>query len=372
MSNYFKSVNTKSSTQVRKHFSNEECRFDLLTDYYKNQQRRIESDLNKVDAMYMEWCDLLFNSYNIVVHGRQSKFRLLETFAARYLSSGKIPDFHCQSSKNGSSTLNITTVRMHGMSQVSMERFCHGLFGIQTSMSDIIEERDKFLTDARQSKTHYVFLMHSFELLFQNCNAVCELIFQLYKCDPEYIHILLSSDHIYSGKILNKFKFQLQLIFFDVPYGESFFHEKTHVASTIVQDDTDDIADRLFMGQLNLNSLKDIYQAMQSACKEIMLYILNEFVRASTEIETEAMRDSNKRVSRRLITHQIRSTEIEFDKLLDHCRAKLFIHRAQIVRNHIGELQDHGIVTYDEKTKKLSCLMSVDICKKFLDSIKPA
>lgn len=372
MSNYFKTVNTKSCIESKEIFNSDDCKFESLLDYYNNRQTRpIESDLENVDMMFKRWCDLLFNNFNIVVHGRQSKFRLLETFKARYLDSGRIPDFKCLSPKNGTSTLDITTVKLHGFTPVTMERFCHSLFDVKDDHSDIEQVRGEFLIEAKKKQIHYVFLIHSFELLYQNSKPICDIIFQMYKCEPDYIHILLSSDHIYSGKILHKFKYQLNFIFYNVNYGESFFHEKTHTFAGIEQDnDNNDIVDNIFAGQLDLTSLKDIYQAFQPGCKAIMIYILENFVDATKENEAEAIRERERRSSRRLITHQVaRSAEIDFDKLFDHCQTKFIAHRANVLRNHLEELKDHGIIAIEDKTNKISCLMGVEVCKKFLDSM---
>jgi len=337
----------------------------LLLQHYEKRCPLIKSNPISLGHMMKEWCISLFNGYNIVVQGRQSKFRLLELFKKLYLDSDKIPDLSCQDPTNGTSNLNVITVRMHGLTPLSLEKFNHAVFGI-TENGKAVYERSlaQFLDCSRKTRTHYVFLIHSFELLYRDCRDICDIVFRLYRTEPAYMHILLSSDHVNAGIILNGIKKQLQLVFYNVPFGESFFYEKTSAISLV--SETALQADLLFRSELDLQSVKDVYAALQHSCREVMLYIIDQHIhKASGGGRNEA--DHERRITRGSSrTQQKKDTSLQFNQLFEYCKSKFVTRRPQVIRNHLGELLDHKIIELDESGNKIKCCIQTDTCKKFL------
>lgn len=367
MSNYFQGVGCRSTFKSTGPFVKEEFDPELLLDYFKEQDKKL--DLKSIDLIYKEWCGLLFSRYNVVVQGRQSKFRLLESFKARYLDSGRIPDHDTDGSY-----LSITTIRLHGFTPIPLEKFHHALFNVKENRKDVTDEVKAFLKAVRTKKIHHVFLMHSFELLYRDCQPICDLIFNLYKQENEYIHILLSADHINSGKILNRLKFQMNLIFFNVPHGDSFLHEKSE--AVCIMDDIgvkENQQTMTLVFDLNIQSLKDVYQAMQSACQKIMVYIIKNFIQqnrlqqlAQNQKDDDSKPKIDRESRRKTRQRQLDSTDLDFNQLLSHCQAEFITHRANTLKDHLGELVDHGIIKIDPTGNKIQCLVDLDSCVKFV------
>lgn len=281
---------------------------------------------------------------------------------------------------------------MNGFTPITFEKFIHAVFGIKDKNKVTDIDMDQFSSDAKQTQTHYVFLMHSFELLYKECPKICDLIFQLYRINSEFMHIILSSDHINGGKMLNKFKFQLKMIFFHLPFGESFFYEKTHAVCIMDEaGDPNELANqtnRLFEGQLNLQSMKDVHQAVQPSCRLIMLYIMEHHVVQSELIarmthEMEAVKSSRKSTSNRTLRSSVapqekkteptkapKTADLDFSDLMRYCESRFIARRANLLRDHLGELKDHRLIEMDESGNKIQCQVPIETCKKFLDYIK--
>lgn len=330
MTNYFKSVGTKSVIKSDQPFTGEDADPKLLLEYLRKQPKP-KSRALIIDDMYKDWCKKIFNKFNIVVQGRESKFKLLETFAKRYLTSERV------------GVRGITTVVLHGFTPITLENFSNGVFGTTKGKSVSNEVKKEFLVRTRHTETHYVFLIHSFESLHIECKDICDIIFDLYRGCPEFIHIILSSDHINGGKILTKYKQSLRFVFFFVPYGESFLYERTHACLT------DGSAKDAMMDQnLELASLKDVHQAMQKSCQQVMVYIL--------KYHLEQNRAS-----------QFARIQLEFSQLFQQCESKFWLRRANMLRDHLGELADHQIIKQEGNT--IQCLIGLQTCEKFLQSV---
>lgn len=383
---YFLKVGSKSALRSKETFNNEGSKPELLLDYYrKNGPRPIESNLLVIDSMFQEWCDLLFNQFNVAIQGRQSSFRLLETFKKRYLDSGKIPDFHYMSSNGKSPFLDITTVRIHGLCPISLEQFSNSLFDIKRSGGRVNDDDIKtFSKQIRNTKCHYVFLIHSFDSFYKECKGICEIIFQLFKKEPKYIHIIVSTSHLFAGKILNKLKYQLNLISFRNEYCESFFYER--IQSTAIEavgnkgDEATGQLNRLFGGEISLQSLKDVYEALQVKSREVLVYIIQRHLQKidlddqakMTRPEKRARRDTraastNKATlvgSQSVMTDEV--PELGFNELLEYCQSKFILTRNAVLRSYLGELEDHRIIELDNSGRKIRCLPGKTLCENFL------
>lgn len=311
MTNYFNSIGSKPTIQSDNKFTKDDYDKELLFNYAKATQLT-KTDLKKIDDMYKQWYIRLFSGFNIVVQGQQSLLKLLETFKERFLDPEKV-----------------LTVRLHGMTPITTDEFVTGVFGPNGNVKS-------FIAKTVASKRHYLFMMHSFELIYKDCRDICSLIFQICRECSEYCHILLSSDHVNAGKILSKLKIPLQLVFFFTNYGESFIIERTYAELSLGPGQAG-AADLI----TEVSSLEDVYQAMQRNCQKIMLYILTQ--RGKQDVES-----------------------IEFNDLFEYCQANFILRRADMLKDHLGELQDHMIVK--QSGNKIQCLTSIEACQRFLMS----
>lgn len=379
MTDFYLTVNSKPSTKGRTCDKLPEPSTELLPDYYDKQTSPIDENPEAVDRMFQEWCNLLFNGYNIAVQGCQSKYKLLCTFKARYLDSRKIPDLTLPATQNGAARLNIITVRLHGFTPITLQKFAHGLFNITDNSKIDDTDLSSFVNRARKSRIHYVFLMHSYVRIQRDNKEICDIINKMYQMEPQFIHMIMSIDHVSAGKITTYLNYRLNLIFYWVNCGESFFFEKTHALDVLddaacANEPNNIINTRLFERQIDLQALKDIYQALQNACREILKYIIEQFVKKSKgegDIE-EPMKERliNGKTVRRSTRNAPKSTEISFDRLLAHCEAELIVRRVAALNNHLGELIDHNIISKDESTNKIQCLVNLYTCQKFLDHLE--
>lgn len=377
MSDYFKCVGTKASLENKKPFDNELVRYDLLLGHLKNVPDPIEAHWKEIDLkFYVRWFNLLFCRYNVIVRGPLSKYRLLETFVHVYLESGKLPNLMAPRGY-----LSVMTVKLHGFEPPTFEAFKLKLFNIVDSKKltdDIIEN---FAEQARYHKKHYVFVIHSFEPLYSAREDICEVIFRLYELEPEHMHILASSDHINGGALFARKKVPLQLVFFNYKYGESFFFERAHIQGLSLDDVAPSDQIVASEAQLNLNSIKDVYQAMQRACQQILVYIVKDFISQAQLIETEREQeaeasqvrlggDTNKiRRSTRIARRVNEINDLDINRLMSYCASNFIATRQNVLRNHLGELMDHKIIELDATGNRIRCLVALETCKKFLDHI---
>lgn len=451
---YFRDVNTKSALEYKKVFTADESRPDLLLEQYRYSRKRLLKNQKpaQINDLYMDWLDFLFAGFNVVVFGSQSKYALLETFKKKYLDSGKIPDFKtaCQSDncdsnqcdspietevttelrpklRRGTRTkevakvvpepskrvkppassipisglnssncpmLNIITVRMHGLDPIKSELFNHSVLDIIESRRIKESDLKSFINKLKSEDLHYVFLIHSFEYFLKDCDSICETIFQLYSMDPNRIHLVISSDLLNAGKKLNNLKIKLRLAFFVAPFTESFLWEKTSL-----MNEFDDVQDglnkstvhRLFNDKTDLQSLKDIYQALDQATKSIMKFIFKDYIdkhsieEALGEDQNQQPHDSDidsgstKRTARAQTKSQRSNKDgaskrrkkapenyLDFHHLLNHCESNFIIRRGAALRDHLGELKDHSIISEDQSGNKIQCLVDARICSRFL------
>lgn len=390
---YFTSVGTKSSIKSKEEYSAEGSRPDLMVKYLKEHDV-LEKNMQEIDAMYAEWFDRMFAfKFNIVVRGLGSKFRLLETFSQRYLMSDYISSKDDQpvgkkqartdkreSARKKSAVLplevGLTTYRLHGFYRNSLDHFIHSVLGIITKRKHTKADIARFIENLEETNVHCVFLIHSFDKLYKDCKPVCDLIFDLYESSPQYIHLLLSCDHINSGKILSNLGSQLKLCHYDVPYGESFFYEKMHTISVMGDNENENVIGQ-FDGEINLQSLKDVHQALQKACQTILVYILNDFIERNNFKENLIEQpDSNKSKSKgnksRRSTRanpQAPDPHLNYQVLMSHCESKFIVRRANQLNNYLEELADHRIVELDSTRHKIQCLVPLSTCKKFLEYV---
>lgn len=359
MTDYYTSIGSKSSINGSGVFSTEGIKHELLLDYYKEHNQLSESNRATILQMFRRWCLLLSTGFNIVAYGPQSKFSVLETFSAQYLKSGHIKRYQMN---------ELVIVRMHGFTPITLEKFTHALFGKVDSSKLVEEDLDTFLYKAKKIQTHYIFLLHSFELLHRECKKIIDLIFKLYVKNPNLIHIIMSVDHINHGKILtNTLMQRLRLNFFLLPNVGSFFHEKTQSVE-VMNDVKDSIAmqtHKIFEGQLNLQSLKDVYQAIQPNNQQLMLHIIKHFY-DRTLSSSQNEQSQGERRSTRFKGAGYNSTVYSFDQLFNWSMNAFIVRRRNTLENYLEELVDHNIVSIDNSRSKVQCLADFETCKKFL------
>lgn len=378
MSDYFKCVGTKASVENKKTFDTERLRYDLLMGYLGSRPDPIEVHWKEIDSQYfVKWFNLLFCNYNVVVRGPLSKYRLLETFVSVYLESGRLPNL-----KAPRGFLDVVPVKLHGFEPPTFEAFKLKMFNIADSKKLTDEIISDFIQQASYHRKHYIFIIHSFESFYFAREDICELIFQLYEREPEFMHILTSSDHINGGALFARRKVPFQLVFFDYKYGESFFFERAHIQGLSLDVDAMN-GDQIFTSetQLNLNSIKDVYQAMQKACQEILVYIVKDYISQAQLIETEREQEAeagqtrlgtgakNIRRSTRIARKTSEVNDLDINRLMSYCASNFIATRQNVLRNHLGELIDHKIIELDATGNRIKCLVSLETCKKFLDYI---
>lgn len=378
MSDYFKCIGTKASVENKKTFDTDQVRYDLLLGYLRSRRDPIEVHWKEIDSKYfVKWFNLLFCNYNVVVRGPLSKYRLLETFVQVYLESGRLPNLRAPRGY-----LDVVPVKLHGFEPPTFEAFKLKMFNIVDTKRLTDEIIEEFIAKAKYHKKHYVFVIHSFESLYMAREDICELIFQLYEREPEFMHILTSSDHINGGALFSRRKVPLQLVFFDYKYGESFFFERAHIQGLSLDEPMSGDQIVATEAQLNLNSIKDVYQAMQRACQQILVYIVKDYISQAQLIETEReqaaeasqtrLGGDNKNNIRRSIRIARKVNEIndlDINRLMSYCASNFIATRQNVLRNHLGELIDHKIIELDATGNRVRCLIGLETCKKFLDHI---
>lgn len=376
---YFSSVGTKSFGRAREHFTTEGTLPDLLPDNYKLYRKAslTREKINQIQSDFAKWCELLFCGFNIAVLGPQSKFNLLETFKAKYLDSEQLPDY-TEEALNGRTKkqkLSITTVRLHGLDPISMETFVNSVFGVTDRRHAKQTDLKKFLDKSEADNEHYVFMIHSFDKFLKHCEDVWELIMSLLASNKSTrMHLILSADSINAGKKLSTLKFKLKLIFFASPFGESFLSEKIQIANEI--GDVNGLH-RLFDDFIGLQTLKDVFSAIGTAPRKVLLLILTEFIQKSEMKQNDD--EENKGVINRRTTRAADPSEkqrkatkqndalIYFSELLSNCTKKFIVQQSFKLRSYLDELADHKVVLFNETT--IECLVSVPCSKKFLEYV---
>ena len=393
MTEYFNAIGEKSALKGRTNFDPEGARHDLLLEHYKAVRAKhlTEEKVQEIDDMFQEWAELLFSGFNVAVIGPQSKFALLETFVARYLESGRIPDFRKASGKSKRPPmLNITTVRLMGLDPIKTEAFNHAMLNITETRPATRQDHKEFIEKARRENMHYVFVIHSFEFFISESGEVFEAIMLLHSMGNDCIHMIISSDAFNGAKKLMPNKFKCNLIFFVAPFTESFFYEKTQLGNEFNIGEAVETmiaaSGNPFDDKIDLQSLKDVYTAL-AAVRKVMLYIIRDFVgkselRCDIERPKEALnsREVDVRASNRLRGAQEErrkrarpkapETDLEFQQLLTYCESNFILRRGAVLRNHLGELKDHGIIAENESGSRIQCIVDVRTCKKFLDYIE--
>lgn len=404
MFTYFTHVQTKPIGSLK--LSVEDSRPDLLKTRYELERKRAltPKEEARLDALYKRWCDLLFSGYNVVVTGPNSKFSLFETFKKRYLDSERIFDPLYSTSES----LRITSIRLHGLDAVKLEAFNHAIFGIKETRRIRDTDYHDFCQMVKAEKMHYVFVIYSLDYFLDACEEVCEVIFKLLSMAPKYVHILASSDHFNAGQRSKNLQHSLRLAYSRsfLPGIGSFLWEKTQLIG-----DFDYAADganettmhRLFADRTDLQSLKDIHQALDSATQQILTYIIKDFIdkteanannsEASSRKRMQAldaeddeehelkdeeradktmpMRTRRSNVNAATTTKRSRatktiSTHLDFQHLLKHCESNFIVRRGTALRDHLGELKDHKLVSFDDSGNKIQCLVDLVVGKKFL------
>lgn len=400
MTNYFNGVDSRPAIKSDHKFTNEGAKIELLNDYYERQRKHlITRDVQDLmNEMFIEWTELLFSGFNIAITGPLSKFALLETYSKEYLESGEIPNLRGetrdeprksrsrkkkQTEDNGA--LDIHTVSLHGMEPLKMGTFEHKMFGIKEQKRSDNKDCQRFINDATSNNTHYVFIIHSFELFQRDSGDVLDVILKLYEMNQDMIHIILGSDCFNGIKKVNAIKFRARLLFFTAPFTESFFMEKSQLASALdLHDKGAGVSHRLFEECVDLQSLKDVYQAL-GPTKEIMSYIIENFVQKSelnvdNQVEQEQTlpifgddhQAKRPRKTRGAKSQRVKpmETDLDFHDLLRYCESALFIRRGAALEQHLGELRDHKIIADDDSNNKVQCIVNLNTCKRFLEYVK--
>lgn len=406
MATYFVVAQSKPATTTgNKQVSLEDSRPDLLKTQYDLDRKRVMTAAmeNKIDTLYKRWCDLLFSGYNLVVTGPNSKWSLLETFKKRYLDSELIFDWCSPSSE----PLKITTVRLHGLDPIKMEAFSHAIFNIKETRRIRDADYLEFSQMVKRDKTHYVFLIHSFEYFIDACEDICEALVKLYSTAPNYIHIITSSDHWNGSHRTMKLQHALQFLYSRsvLPGIDSFLWEKTELIGDFNYAEAnanETTMHRLFVDKTDLQSLKDIHQALDSATQQILTYIVKDFIDKTDSNANNAEASSKKRFqaidaeddeehelkeeekadgtmpmrtrrsnanatfTKRSRVAKTISTHLDFQHLLKHCESKFIVRRGTALRDHLGELKDHKLISFDDAGNKIQCLVDLDVGRKFL------
>jgi hypothetical protein len=416
MTTYFACGQARAPALSGQIFSSDDSRPDLLGAQYAQDRKKVMTKEKEVqiETQYKTWCDLLFSGYNVVVTGPNSKFGLLETFKKRFLDSEKLLDLAT------GAPLNILTVRLHGLDPIKAESFNHVIFGIKETRRVKDSDYQSFSQMIREEKLHYVFLIHSIEYFLDACEEVCDTIFKIHSMNPEYVHIVASSDHWNASLRLRNLQHSLQLIYMQssLPGIDSALWEKTQLIGSFDFAEnraTDTAMHRLFADKTDLQSLKDIYQALDSATQKILAYIIKDLIDKSESIANDAasskkrfqaydaeddeegelndeekaddvvpMRtrsansnsnnkertrsnnnNDNKR-TRSSVAQKSISTYLDFQHLLKYCESNFIVRRGAALRDHLGELKDHKLVASEDAGNKIQCLVDTEIGKKFL------
>lgn len=395
VTDYFSSAQSKSAIHGIRPFDDEGSRPDLLLAQYKLARERLLTvkKEERIEQMYHKWCDLMFvGGQNVVVIGPQSKFAVLETFKKRFLDRGTLPDWLAlmaaadkkqqaisnpiktktnvisRSSKSirgktttklakatttsnrphGVPTLNVTTVRLHGLDPIKLEAFNHAILDIGENRRVKESDFQEFHQMVKRENMHYVFLIHSVEFLMIESEEVFDAILKLYSNNKRHVHLLMSSDHWNAGKKLANLKCRLQTVYYHSEWCESFLWEKTWLLRNFDSSACNATTiHRLFSDKTDLQSLKDIYQALDSASQQILTYIIKD-----------------------TLEHSSTRHKVDFHLLLRHCESNFIIRRGTALRDHLGELKDHKIISEDGN--KIQCLVDANISERFLKWIETA
>jgi len=391
MTTYFESILKKPLVRTTEPFCYDDARSDLLQDHLKlvRQSQLTQDKMATIDDMFKKWVNLLFCDFNVAILGPQSKFALLETFRTRYLESNVINDKKGPTKKGkGETNMKLQVVRLHGLDPIKLENFNHTMFGTTTSSKKQAQkDKELFLDKIRKSKQHFVFLIHSFDYFLRDCEEICDTIVELYACLPEQIHVLMSLDVMNTSKKLSHLRFKLKLVFFQAPYTESFHYERSQLMNEF------DIGSHggqvILSDQVDLRSLKDVHQALGNTAS-ILIYILKDYIdkfeaaninadEGMVEDNSDEENNENKSHSRRLRrrTTDVRkstqpkvkmTTDLDFQHLFSYCGKNFIVRRTATLREHLGELVDHNIISFDGT--RIKCLVDIKTCKKFIESIE--
>lgn len=380
-SDYFQTVRTKSALKSDRVFTCDDSNPQLLLDYYSNAAEDLnEAEQIKIAATFREWLILFLRGFNIMVCGTRSKSEILNTFCANYLLSGNIPDWQ---SKEKGATLKVRVVKLHGLSPTSYEKFLHGVLNITESTRVITPAVDSFIEKIESEKIHYFFVIHSIDSFLKESKKVFHLILDLLKRKKDLIHIIASADHYNAGKVLYPLVLK-DFIFFWLPGTTSFLSERISAFGLFDENTSraaaSQQAHRLFSNELNLRAIKDVYLALQPNSRWLMCHILEDHLTRSEITKAERV-DSRRREEdfKRASVRMRQSTRLQdkskntyssllnFDELLLTCQIKFVSCRSSLIREYLGELADHRIISLDETRNKITCLIEEDTCKKLLE-----
>lgn len=348
-------------------FNDEGFKPELLLDYYEKHSEFQNLDQSNAERIFKRWCLLLASGFNIVTYGRQSKFDFIELFRSQYLNSGGMKAYNMD---------ELVVVRLHGFTPIPLQNFLHALIDEKYSSTLAEEALSNFLATIEEKKTHYVFLLHSFELLHKECNKIVDLIFRIYDSKPNLIHIIMSVDQVNFAKLITRqLRQRLRLCFFIIPYVNSFFYERNH--SVCIMDTSnskrDGQARSVFEGHLDFRCLRDIHQALQQNCQWLMVHIIkSSYDRTLSNLREKQLQLSlaDNKERRRSTRCKVEGEEPEvhsFEQLMKHYGEQFLSTRSYELKAYLEELKDHGIVSLDDDTwSKIRCEVKFETCKKFL------
>lgn len=367
-SNYFKSVGTRSALGNQNALDDEGCDPSVLAHVLKDESKLIAKNWDQISKLYECWMYLLERSANIVVVGRQSKYKLIEIFKKKCLFT--------------ESTTN--TITLHGFSPITLEKFELEM-GITKGTRSTNEHYESYIEQAQQKKNQrWIFILHSFDSLYMKCRDVSLKILKLCMMDPSRFNLVMSVDHVNSVKILDFWQVELNLSTFWVPFGGSFFYEKT-CSLGMLDEGSKEVKSRLFQKHFDQESLRDIYQALQGDSKKVLSYIIQDYINKCEKSENDEDIDEcqtlagtisgndgkGRRKSKKTTAARKKcSTHLEFSLLLDHCQRNFIARRAQVLRLFLGEFKDHNLIEYDETGNKIQCLLTLNTCKEFIKNLE--
>lgn len=370
--NYFGRVGTRQTCGTQGTLDGDGCDPALLIEFYKRQAILIKKNWTKIRLMFNDWRRLLNQDSprNIAVIGRNSKCRLLRLFESKCLNQSNLQGDYNEYRADKS----LRAIVYHGFCPPKFELF-------DRNLKTRIGRNSK--TSRSNKKSVFVFVIHSFDTFHTKARTVSEAIIDLCVTRPSEFRLIMSIDHTNSKKILDCLQQALNLQLFSTEFGCSPFFEKTQTINLLNEPTTDDVKSILFQRHFDLQSIKDIYQALQRDCKQVMLYIMKDFVEKVEKMEAEKSGDSDDEVTlagpvksksrlknRRRVKKKQRvdmsSTCLKFSVLLDHCERNFIARRSNVLRGYLGELLDHNIIELDESGNLIRCRLSVPLCKEFL------
>lgn len=302
------------------------------------KHKKYQPDPKETHKMYEDWSQLMFEAnINIAVYGFGSTQCLLDTYKLLYLdASNKIPDHAIMNTRRvdaKNAYHKIVSVRL-GRTPVSVEAFCHKLMNLnRASRKDL----QAYGAEAKKHRSHVVFLINSYEVTYRESPKVCDMIFELCLMFPANFHFILTVDHVHWALLLNNDTRALhRVVLFKQSTAIPFSYE---VAMSVGLDEKADVYDAV----TSLESLRNVYSALQMNCRKVLIYLLAESIERPDEV-------------------------MSFTEIFNYVSRQHMIYDKTAVQHHLGELLDHEIVEYNRN--RVTVKITPQVAQKFLEGLK--